>query len=412
MREQQPKRAGQHWAPKPQRRDRPARPGRRMWRRPMVSRDATEEHRASTPLELLFDLCFVVAVAQGAARLHHALAIGQVAHGLVGYAMVFFAIWWAWINFTWFASAFDTDDLPYRLATLLQIAGVLVLAAGVPRAFDGDFTTVTVGYLVIRVPLAALWLRAAREDPPLRATARRSAVGISALQLGWLARLALPTPWDAAAFVVLVLLELAVPVWAQRRGALHWHPGHIAERYGLFTLIVLGESVAAATTAIQTALDGGQALGDLLTLAAGGLLMVFSMWWLYFERHAGERLSTTGPGSFVWGYGHYLILAAAAGVGAGIQVAVDHGTGHAELSARGAGAAVAVPVALYLLSVWLLHAGSERGPAPRRLAYPLTALLVLAATPFGEAVLAIGLLAAALVGVRILTKPAATPGRD
>jgi low temperature requirement protein LtrA len=94
-------------------------PARRVWRRPMLSRSSTEEHRASTPLELLFDLCFVVAVAQAAGQLHHALADGHVAHGVTGYAMVFFAIWWAWMNFTWFASAYDTDDVLYRVATLV-----------------------------------------------------------------------------------------------------------------------------------------------------------------------------------------------------------------------------------------------------------------------------------------------------
>src|SRR4051812_5726529 len=125
-------------------------------RRPMVPRDTGEEHRVSTPLELLFDLCFVVAVSQAAARLHHALAAGHLGRGLLGYAMVFFAIWWAWMNFTWFASAYDTDDVLFRLATLVQITGALILAAGVPRAFEDTFSSsdagvVTLGYVVMRL---------------------------------------------------------------------------------------------------------------------------------------------------------------------------------------------------------------------------------------------------------------------
>ena len=116
----------------------------RPFYRPMRARRRDEPHRAATPLELFFDLCFVVAVAQAAASLHHAVAEGHLGHALTSYLMVFFAIWWAWMNFTWFASAYDTDDAPYRLATLVQIAGVLVLAAGVPAAFaDGDFTVIT-----------------------------------------------------------------------------------------------------------------------------------------------------------------------------------------------------------------------------------------------------------------------------
>ena len=73
-----------------------------------------------------------------------------------GYLLVFFAIWWAWMNFTWFASAYDTDDVPYRLLTLLQMAGVLVLAAGVPAAFDDrDFARHRLGYVVMRIALVA-----------------------------------------------------------------------------------------------------------------------------------------------------------------------------------------------------------------------------------------------------------------
>ncbi|HEX8932806.1 MAG TPA: low temperature requirement protein A, partial [Pseudonocardiaceae bacterium] len=103
------------------------------WLRRMSGRDPGERHRASTPLELLFDLTFVVAVARAAAELHHALAEGHVAHALLGYVMIFFGIWWAWMNFTWFASAYDTDDVVYRLVVLVQMAGALVVAAGLPR---------------------------------------------------------------------------------------------------------------------------------------------------------------------------------------------------------------------------------------------------------------------------------------
>src|SRR4051794_31325905 len=102
----------------------------------MTGRSGAEPHRAATPLELLFDLCFVVAVAQASGALRHALGEHRPGHAVLGYAAVFFAIWWAWVNFTWFASAYDTDDVPYRLTTLVQIGGALILAAGVPRAFD------------------------------------------------------------------------------------------------------------------------------------------------------------------------------------------------------------------------------------------------------------------------------------
>jgi low temperature requirement protein LtrA len=173
--------------------DRPARSSRMVrnrasgigtWRRVMMARDREQEYRSSTPLELFFDLCFVVAVAQAGNQLHHGLADAHGWHAwgeLPGYLMVFFAIWWAWVNFTWFASAYDTDDVPYRITTLVQITGALILAAGVPRAFDRDqFGVVVIGYLVMRLAMVAQWLRAAWSDPTHRVTALRFAAPLVA----------------------------------------------------------------------------------------------------------------------------------------------------------------------------------------------------------------------------------------
>lgn len=139
----------------------------------MRARSRDENHRASTPLELFFDLCFVVAAAQAGVQLVHAVAEGHYADGIAGYMFVFFALWWAWVNFTWFASAYDTDDVPYRVATFVQICGVLVFAAGIPDAFDGtDRTTAIVGYLIMRIALTCQWLRAASgESGAARTTA-------------------------------------------------------------------------------------------------------------------------------------------------------------------------------------------------------------------------------------------------
>ena len=119
----------------------------------LVPRSPTEEHRAATPLELFVDLCFVVAIAQAAASLHHALAENHLSQALIGFPMVFFAIWWAWIQFTWFASSYDNDDAVYRIATFVQVAGILVLAAGVPDAFNNDFGIMVVGYVIVRLAL-------------------------------------------------------------------------------------------------------------------------------------------------------------------------------------------------------------------------------------------------------------------
>jgi low temperature requirement protein LtrA len=372
------------------------------WYRPMVARPPDEEHRSPTVLELFFDLCFVVAVAQAASALHHEVADGHVGDGVVGYARVFFAIWWAWMNFTWFASAYDTDDVAYRLATLVQIAGALILAAGVPEAMaGGDFAVITVGYVVMRLAMVTQWLRAAGSDPPRRRSSLRYAAGISAVQAGWVLRLFLPEDLAMASFLVLVAAELAVPVWAERAAPTSWHPHHIAERYGLFTLIVLGECVLSSTLAIQSALEEDAALADLATTAAGGLLTVFAMWWLYFAKEAHELLTSLRAG-IVWGYGHYLIFASAAAVGAGLAVNVDHLTRHAAIGPRAAAAAFTVPVALFLLAVWALQVRPHHLGRWHTALVPGSAVLVLASTLSPEPILVTGLLVAAMIAVTLL----------
>ena len=349
------------------------------WVRLMRARQPAEAHRAATPLELFFDLCFVVAVSLAAAGLHHALVENHVADGVLGYLMVFFAIWWAWVNFTAFASAYDTDDGLYRVTTLVQIAGALVLAAGVPAALDRrDFQVITCGYVIMRLAMVAQWLRAARSDPERRSCALRFACGIALVQLGWVVRLALPGGWGLIGFAVLAVAELAVPVWAERAGPTTWHPGHLAERYGLFTLIVLGEVVLAATSTIQEGLSEGEHVGALLGLAGAGLVIVFSMWWLYFDEPAPRQLASL-PVVLSWGYGHYPVFASVAAVGAGLEVAVDYDTGHSRLGPLAAGWATAVPVAVYVLSVWLLRVRGRPGGRLRSLdvIFPVVAVLVL-----------------------------------
>jgi low temperature requirement protein LtrA len=383
-------------------------------RRPMGPRDRGEPHRSATPLELLFDLCFVVAVAQVADRLHHALIEGHIADGVVSYGSVFFAIWWAWMNFTWFASAYDTDDVAYRLLTLLQIGGVLLLAAGVPDGFDRqDFTVVTLGYVLMRVAMVTQWLRVAHDHPAGRATALRYAAGIAAVQLGWIALLTTPLSWRGPGFLLMASLELAVPVWAERSTQpTAWHPDHIAERYGLFTLIVLGECVLAATVTVQAAVADRGLSPSLAVVAAGGLVLLFALWWSYFDRPAAEGLRTRPRSAFGWGYWHLLVFASLAAVGAGLQVVAETVNHHGRLSDQAAALTLALPVALFLVVLGVLHSWIYRHRGERAVARcSVTALLVILAAvatpplPLAVTIALIGLIVAGLVTADVLRPP-------
>lgn len=321
----------------------------------MRPRDVGERHRVATPLELLFDLVFVVAVSQASQNLHHLISEDHVGQGVLSYLMVFFAIWWAWMNFTWFASAFDTDDWLYRVLTIVQMAGVLVLAAGIHAAMvEFDFFVVTWGYVIMRLAMVAQWLRAAASDPAARPTALRFAIGIGVVQVLWVARMYL---LDGSAqfwtFFVLVVAELSVPAWAEFRQRTTWNPHHIAERFGLFTLLLLGESLLASANAMFDALGEGERVPELLALSASGLAVTAGIWWLYFAREQHGRLGSLGSG-FRFGYLHYIVFAAAGAVSAGVEVEIDEITGHAEVSHAIAGLALTLPIALFALSAWAI----------------------------------------------------------
>jgi low temperature requirement protein LtrA len=334
---------------------------------PMRARDPEESHRASTPLELLFDLTFVVGVSAVVSELAHAIAAGHPFDGLIGYLAVFFGIWWAWMNFTWFASAFDCDDVPYRLLTMVQMGGVLVLAAGVQPAFElADFRVAVLGYVIMRIAMVAQWLRVAGSVPQYRRNALRYAIPIAVLQAFWIARLALPDPWALPAFVLLAVIELIVPAWAERVNMTPWHPHHIVERYGLFTIIVLGESVFATTTAILAARSATGVSLELVVVAAAGLIVLFACWWLYFLESDAPRLVANRNLGFIWGYGHFGVFAALAAVGAGIEVTVEatsHGVAASPLLVT---YAVGLPVVLFLAiryAIYVRLGGTRPMPA-------------------------------------------------
>lgn len=371
--------------------------------RPLRPRDPTEEHRAATPLELFTDLCFVVAVAQAAASFHHEISDGAVFEGTIYFAMSFWAIFWAWLNFTWFASAYDNDDVTYRCLTLLQIAGSLVIAAGIPQAFDGDFTLVVIGYIIMRIALVVLWLRAGRNDPPRRTTAYRYAGGIVIVQCYWVAFLFLPTEIALVGFVVGFVAEMAVPAFAERAAGTPWHPEHVAERYSCFFIIVLGETILSSTVAIQSSIDAGTAASELTETIVGGILIVFSLWWLYFSRDDSEVLrGRSDAANMAWGFGHYFIFAAAAAIGAALAARVDHYTNHSAVDDLASAYALAVPIAILLCGLYVLRL--RQHDRSRRTAVPLfvavIAVLVAALLPLPEIV--IGLILAVLVAIEVL----------
>jgi low temperature requirement protein LtrA len=378
--------------------------------RPFGPRDPHENHRVSTPLELLFDLVIVIAVASAAEGLHHAIVQGHAAQGIMLFAFAFFATWWAWVNFTWFASAYDNDGPIYRLLTLWIMGGALVLAAGIPHFFAGlDLTFAIIGYAVMRVGMIAFWLISARSDPRHRTTALTYAIGIALVQVYWILALAVLRPAGENAapvlFVVGIVLELAVPALAERRGATPWHRHHIMERHGLFVIIVLGEVLLSGASAFGLGAQERSQLGPLLLLALSALAITFAMWWLYFSQE-GVIAHESLRGTLHWGYLHALIFASGAGVGAGFLVVLDSLRGHARIGATSANLAVAIPLAVYMATLWLVRDRLVLTGAGRLVLLAFAVLMLGAALlPELLALPAMALLGAACVALRVRVQP-------
>jgi low temperature requirement protein LtrA len=352
-------------------------PAARIWRRAVV-RDPHEQHRAATPLELFFDLCIIVAVSLAAHELESLLVEHRYANALIGFGTGFVALWWAWMNFTWFATAHDSDDIPYRILTFVQISGGLVIAAGLPTAMaDRDFTVVVIGYVLMRVALVAQWWRVRGSVPEHRDRATMYAVGILLVQVLWIAWLAVPRPLQLPGWLALMLAEVLVPVVAERRShRTVFHVEHIAERYGLLTIIVLGESVLASTVSMRDAVDAVGMSAEVVVLAGGAVLIAYCAWWLYFNR-PGHNEPAAGETVFAWGYGHLPVFASLAAFGSGVQLTaawLDHRHAGDRLASLG----IAIPAAGYLVSLALIDliARARRGPLPLKLAEAAVILAV------------------------------------
>jgi low temperature requirement protein LtrA len=357
--------------------------------RRMQGRDPHEHHRVATSLELLFDLTFVIAFAEAGNAFAHLVMEGHVGAALLGFGFCTFSVCWAWVNFTWFASAYDTDDWVYRITTMVQMLGALVLAMGVPAVFASfdagghvDNATMVLGYIIMRVAMLVQWLRAAKQDPQRRATCYGYARTIGLAQIGWTMLLFAdpPIPVTLGIAALLVAVEMLGPWLAERRGGTPWHAHHVAERYGLMAIIALGEcllgTIASLTAAVQR--DGWTLDAALVGLA--GTLLTFGMWWIYGFLPSAQVLHHDRKKSFRWGYGHIPLFGAIAATGAGLHVAAYFIEGHAQLGPLGTVLAVLIPFALFgTLIAWLYRGLMGPDPLHTRIAIATLGVYVVVA---------------------------------
>ncbi|MCW0190941.1 MAG: low temperature requirement protein A [Rhodococcus sp.] len=335
---------------------------------PMTGRDPNERGRAASPLELLFDLTFVVAVGTAASQFAEMLAEGHVASATFAFVLAMFAICLAWLSFSWFGSAFDTDDWLYRTLTMIQMVGVVVFALGLPPMFHSveegghlEMRLMVIGYVVMRLAMVLQWWRAARSSPEYSATAWATIRWTVLAQIAWVivAFSGLPNTVVVPAFVAIGALELLVPVLAQgSAGRTPWHPHHLAERYALFAIITLGEGVVGTVASSSGLLGGADGMSWTLNTVAvvvAGVGLTFGLWWVYFTTPFGDMLEHRRERGYLFGYGHILLFIGTAGAGAGLHVAGLYLEHHSSLSETAVVLSLAAPVALFLAVFYLLH---------------------------------------------------------
>ena len=309
--------------------------------------------RKVTWLELFFDLIFVAAVAQVAAPLHEHYTIG----GLVRFAPLFVLIWWAWTGHAVFATRFDTDDVIQRGLTLVQMFAVAVMAANAKDALDSRSSAgFAAAYAGVRLVLVSQYFRA-RHVPDARPLTTRFLVGHGGAALLWLISALVPAPgrfwiWGAA-----FAIDLGTP-WLAVRHSVKVPPdsAHLPERFGLFTLILLGESVVAVMHGMESQEDWSLAAA---TSAFLGMGISFLIWWWYFDGAAGAseqpvRTRREAIRFHIWSYAHFPLYLGIVVSGVGIERIVTAAS-RAELATPEAtilvGAIAAVMIAMTVIDV-------------------------------------------------------------
>src|SRR4029453_8400054 len=235
-----------------------------------------DEDRRATWLELFLDLVFVAAIAQVAST----LSADPTAAGFGRYLALFLPIGWARGGFPLSPPPFDTDDLVYRLLTLLGMFGVAGLASTVPDALHGGQNNFVIAYVSVRLILLVLYVRVYRDVEVARPVAAWFILVFGIAVVDWLISLAVPVPWKYLLWALALFFEHVAPIraWRMLRG-IPVHPRHIPERFGLLIIIVLGEGV------IGVVLGTAEVSWTLLsgTVAFGGFLAGAAIWWLYFD---------------------------------------------------------------------------------------------------------------------------------
>jgi low temperature requirement protein LtrA len=354
---------------------------------------AADEERHATWTELFFDLVFVAAIASLGTILRNDASL----EGTLKMAGLFVPVWWAWIGYTVYADRFDSDDALFRLLMLGGMLASGALAINIHYAAEGSTTGFALSYVAARAILLLLYARAWRHAPEARGLVNRYITGFSLSACLWLLSIAFTGTTRYVIWGIAMLVDIGTPVTASERviAEIPFHRSHIPERFGLFTLIVLGETVASVTAASARIEWTFQAA----VVGAAGFLTVACLWWIYFDLLDLGAIHKRWHATQIYFFGHLPLLIALTCIGAGTKLAIDSATASGlGADARGlllGGTAVALAV---LATIELAGDGTLRSRSVRARLIAAAALVLLALVGAGiPPVLMLCLVAAILI---------------
>ncbi|MEM7115077.1 MAG: low temperature requirement protein A [Chloroflexota bacterium] len=271
--------------------------------------------RAVGWLELFYDLVYVATLIQ----VGNFLSDSLTTIGFAQFMLLMFVVWWAWTGETLYQNRFVADDVWHRVLVFIQMFGVATMGLSVSQAFGELYVQFTIGYVLVRLMTILMYVRSYYSHPESRAYAVRYMVGFAIGIAIWLIALALPAEFHWVAWLVAIVFEA---LWWARpidHGELEeWGPDahHMLERFGIFTIIVLGEAFVKVLDDAQ-----GTRLGvEQILFGMAALIILYALWWLYFSDTADHLFAMSSDVKLMsWSYGHLFLAASLVSFGVAIK---------------------------------------------------------------------------------------------
>ena len=274
-------------------------------------------------LELFYDLIYVATIIQLGDALSHGISDGHGVIACVGFAGLFVPLWFSWTAFTFYSNRFIIDDSLHRGIVFAQMFCIAGLAVMVGRVFEGDVLVFGICYALVRYAMALLYWRAYRHVEEARGMTGHYLAGTLVGATIWLVGAFVPAPWTFLIWIVAQLVDFGISLAPRARALESRFPPdvlHASERYGLLTIIVLGESfVKVLSSVAEKVAEAGELKLELAVISPIALLVTFSLWWIYFDDVAGSRIKRKASAPFIWVFAHLPMTIGITAVGVAVK---------------------------------------------------------------------------------------------